>query len=185
MFMSTTAKHPTIWPGTHTVTKNTRRFLAVPVALLTVAAFGCSTEASDSEAKTATTVGDEQTAAAAPAPTTTTVPPATTTTAPENPVLDNAIRSAESYKTFNFSRQGLIDQLSSEFGDQYPVDVATQAVDSLGIDWMAEAVEAARDYLLYSGYSHAGLVDQLSSEYGDQFTPEEAEHGATVALGGL
>jgi len=107
----------------------------------------------------------------------------TTTAPPEDPEVTNARRSAESYLDLTgFSRQGLIDQLSSDYGDQYPVEVATAAVDSLNVDWNAEAVEAAESYLETSGFSHAGLVDQLSSEYGDQFTREQAEHGATVAL---
>jgi hypothetical protein len=117
---------------------------------------------------------------------TTTAPPTTTTTAPpEDPQVTNARRSAQSYLDMvGFSRQGLIDQLSSEYGDQYPVEAATAAVDSLNVDWNAEAVEAAESYLEMSGFSHAGLVEQLSSPYGDQFTREQAEHGATVALGG-
>jgi hypothetical protein len=121
------------------------------------------------------------------APTTTTTAPPTTTTAPpppEDPELSNARESAQSYlDMMGFSRQGLIDQLSSEYGDQYPIEVATAAVDSLSVDWNAEAVEAAEAYLEFQAFSHAGLVDQLSSEYGDQFTREQAEHGATAVLG--
>lgn len=127
------------------------------------------------EAPTATTVGT-------PAAPTTTVPPTTTTS--ENPEISNARRSAQSYLDLTgFSRQGLIDQLSSDFGDQYPLEVATAAVDSLDIDYNAEAVEAAQSYVDMTGFSHAGLVDQLSSDFGDKFTPEQAEHGASVALG--
>jgi hypothetical protein len=61
--------------------------------------------------------------------------------------------------------------------------VATAAVDSLNVDYNAEAVEAAESYLEFQPFSHAGLVDQLSSEYGDQFTREQAEYGASAALG--
>jgi hypothetical protein len=115
--------------------------------------------------------------------TTTTEPPTTTTT--ENPELTNARRSARSYLELKgFSRLGLIDQLSSEYGERYPLDVATTAVDSLDVDWLEEAEEAARDYLELRPFSRAGLVEQLSSAYGDRFTPEEAEHGADAALGG-
>lgn len=132
-----------------------------------------------------TTTRPPTTTTTVPPTTTTTVPPTTTTTAPpEDPQVTNARRSAQSYlDIMGFSRQGLIDQLSSEYGDQYPVEVATAAVDSLNVDWNAEAVEKAQSYLEMMGFSHAGLVDQLSSEYGDQFTREQAEHGATVALG--
>lgn len=143
----------------------------------------------EDEGPSPSTTGAPATTTAPPATTTTvpptTVPPTTTTTAPpEDPQVSNARRSAASYLDFRgFSRQGLIDQLSSEYGDQYPVEAATAAVDSLNVDWNAEAVEAAESYLELRGFSHAGLVDQLSSEYGDQFTREQAEHGATVALG--
>lgn len=115
---------------------------------------------------------------------TTTEEPTTTTTATVDPEYSNAVQAAEQYLDFaGFSRQGLIDQLSSEYGDQYPVEVATAAVDSLNVDYNAEAVEAAESYLEFQAFSHAGLVDQLSSEYGDQFTREQAEYGASVALG--
>jgi hypothetical protein len=47
---------------------------------------------------------------------------------------ENALRSAESYLEFaGFSRQGLIDQLSSEYGDQFTVEQATFAADTLGL----------------------------------------------------
>ena len=53
---------------------------------------------------------------------------------------ENAVRSAQSYvDMMGFSRQGLIDQLSSEYGDQYSVADATLAVDSLGVDWNVNA----------------------------------------------
>jgi hypothetical protein len=125
-------------------------------------------------------------------PPTTTLPPTTlppptlppTTTLPPAPSLtpsqQGAIRSAESYlRLMAFSRQGLIDQLSSEYGDQFSVEDATFAVDSLNVDWFAEAVESAESYVDLMGFSCQGLIDQLSSEFGDQFTVEEATHGAT------
>ena len=53
----------------------------------------------------------------------------------------NAIRSAEQYLSFaGFSRQGLIDQLSSSYGDGYNRADATVAVDSLNVDWNQQAV---------------------------------------------
>lgn len=95
------------------------------------------------------------------------------------PVQENAVRSAQSYlELMGFSRQGLIDQLSSEYGDQYDVADATVAVDSLDVDWNAQAVRSAESYLELTGFSCQGLVDQLSSEYGDQYTTEQAQHAA-------
>jgi len=75
-----------------------------------------------------------------------------------------------------FSRQGLIDQLSSEYGEGFEVEDATWAVDQLSVDWRQQAVSSARDYLDYSSFSRQGLIDQLSSSYGDQFTLEEATY---------
>lgn len=91
----------------------------------------------------------------------------------------NAYKAALSYLDFSgFSKTGLIDQLSSEYGDKYPVEVAESAVQYLEdndlVDWQAEAIESAQSYLEYSGFSRAGLIDQLSSEYGDKYTAEEA-----------
>lgn len=140
-----------------------------------------TTEAQQPAATRRSTTTERPTTTEAP---TTTVPPTTTTTAPpEDPEVTNARRSAQSYLEYSgFSRQGLIDQLSSEYGDQYPVEAATVAVDSLNVDWNAEAVEAAESYLEFQAFSRQGLIDQLSSPYGHQFTVEQATYGADAAL---
>ena len=94
----------------------------------------------------------------------------------------NAVRSANSYlRMSGFSRQGLIDQLSSEFGDNYSVGDATVAVNSLSTDWNAQAARSAVSYLALSGFSCQGLIDQLSSESGNKYTVEQATYGATQA----
>jgi hypothetical protein len=80
-----------------------------------------------------------------------------------------------------FSRQGLIDQLSSEYGDRFTVGDATAAVDSLDIDWRTQAARSAASYLKMSGFSCQGLIDQLSSQHGDKYTAEQATYGATQA----
>jgi len=93
-----------------------------------------------------------------------------------------AVRSAQSYLDFtNFSRQGLIDQLSSEYGDQFAVEDATVAVDSLDVDWYAQAVGEAKSYLDFTSFSCNGLVNQLSSKYGSKFTMDQARYGAQQA----
>lgn len=105
--------------------------------------------------------------------------------APAYPSLEheNAVRSAKSYlDIMGFSRLGLIDQLASAYGEGYPEDVATWAVDNLDVDWNAEAAESAKSYLDSMSFSRQGLYDQLTSEYGGQFTHEEAEH-ALAAVG--
>lgn len=94
----------------------------------------------------------------------------------------NAARSAREYLSFAaFSRQGLIDQLSSSYGDAYPVQDATIAVDSLNVDWNAEAVQSAKQYLQMSGFSCNGLIQQLDSPYGEKFTVAQATYGAKQA----
>lgn len=98
------------------------------------------------------------------------------------PAQENAVRSAENYLEMKgFSRLGLIGQLSSEYGEQFDIADATVAVDSLSVDWNAQAARAAESYLEMKGFSCNGLIDQLSSEYGDQFTQAQAASGAQQA----
>lgn len=111
---------------------------------------------------------------------------ATASSAPSSPGLTaaqrNAVRSATSYlKMSGFSRQGLIDQLSSEYGDRFSVSDATVAVDSLNTDWRLQAARSAASYLKMSGFSCQGLIDQLSSQHGDKYTVEQATYGARQA----
>lgn len=90
--------------------------------------------------------------------------------APEYPSLEhkNAIKSAESYlRVMGFSRQGLIDQLSSEYGSAYPEDVATWAVDNVQVDWNEQAVKSAKSYLDVMAFSRQGLYDQLTVSTAD------------------
>ena len=94
----------------------------------------------------------------------------------------NAVRSAEQYINMTgFSREGLIEQLSSEYGDGYRVDDATIAIDSLNIDWNEQAVRSAEQYLDMTGFSCDGLIEQLSSSAGSKYTVSEANYGAQQA----
>jgi len=91
----------------------------------------------------------------------------------------SAIRSAKSYLSFaGFSRAGLLEQLTSEYGEGFAGEDAEFAVaqlESTGeVDWNQEAVESAKSYLEFQGFSRDGLYDQLTSEYGEQFTPDQA-----------
>ena len=92
----------------------------------------------------------------------------------------NAYRSAQNYiSMMAFSKQGLIDQLSSEYGDNYDKEDAEFAVNYLEengeVDWVEEAKEAAQNYLDMMPFSKQELIDQLSSDYGDKYTYEQAE----------
>lgn len=94
----------------------------------------------------------------------------------------NAVRSANTYLSMmGFSRAGLIEQLSSPFGDKYSVADATVAVDSLSIDWNAQAVRSAKQYLSIMAFSCDGLIEQLSSDVGDKYTESQAAFGARQA----
>ncbi|WP_218016144.1 Ltp family lipoprotein [Sphingobium abikonense] len=94
----------------------------------------------------------------------------------------NAARSAQQYISISgFSRDGLIDQLSSDAGNGYAVADATVAVDSLNIDWKEQAARSAKQYLEMSGFSCKGLIEQLSSSAGSQYTVSEATFGAKQA----
>ena len=93
---------------------------------------------------------------------------------------ENAIREAKSYLNYtSFSRNGLIDQLSSEYGSGYPYDDAVFAVTYLEenglVDWYEQARKEAEDYLEYTSFSRKGLIEQLTSEYGSGFTADQAE----------
>jgi hypothetical protein len=97
-------------------------------------------------------------------------------------VQANAARSAEQYLSMTgFSRDGLIQQLSSSAGEGYSVADATAAVDSLTVDWNENASKSARQYLDMSGFSCSGLIEQLSSRAGDKYTVEQATYGARQA----
>ncbi|WP_083938886.1 Ltp family lipoprotein [Thioalkalivibrio sp. ALE20] len=92
---------------------------------------------------------------------------------------ENAVRSANQYLAMQgFSREGLIQQLSSDYGDGYDRSDAAVAVDSLNVDWNEQAVRSAEQYLQMQGFSCRGLIEQLSSSYGDAYTERQATHGA-------
>ncbi|MFI8593271.1 Ltp family lipoprotein [Microbacterium sp. NPDC078428] len=100
---------------------------------------------------------------------------------------ENAIRSAQSYLSFTgFSRAGLFQQLTSEYGEGFEAADAEFALAHLEqnglVDWNAEAVESAESYLEFTSFSRQGLFDQLTSEYGEGFTPDQANH-ALAAVG--
>jgi len=91
----------------------------------------------------------------------------------------NAVRSAKQYLSLSgFSREGLIQQLSSSAGDGYDVADATAAVNRLEVDWNENAAKSAKQYLSLSGFSCKRLIEQLSSSAGDKYTVSQATYGA-------
>ena len=94
----------------------------------------------------------------------------------------SAAAEAKQYlSTMAFSQQGLIDQLDSPDGGGYSANDATVAVDSLTVNWNAEAVQAAKQYLQTQPFSCSDLIQQLDSPDGAQFTVAQATYGATQA----
>lgn len=94
----------------------------------------------------------------------------------------NAVRSAASYLAMTgFSRDGLIQQLSSPYGSGYSVADATAAVDSMSVDWNVQAARSAEQYLTMMGFSCSGLIEQLSSSHGSMYSRSQATYGAQQA----
>jgi Host cell surface-exposed lipoprotein len=91
---------------------------------------------------------------------------------------ENAIASAVDYLDFQaFSRAGLIDQLSSKYGEGFSNADAVFAINHIDVDWYEQAAAAAKDYLDFDSFSRQGLIDQLESEYGEAFTHAQAVYG--------
>ena len=98
--------------------------------------------------------------------------------APEGTVSQQqAVEAAQSYLDMGgFSKAGLIEQLSSEYGDGFSKSDAEYAANHVNVNWNEQAVQAAEGYMEMGGFSRASLLDQLTSEYGDQFTQTQAEY---------
>jgi hypothetical protein len=90
-----------------------------------------------------------------------------------------AIGSAHDYLRYMaFSKQGLIDQLDSKYGEGYSKAVATYAVNHIRVNWYYQAVRSAKSYLRYMHFSRSGLIQQLHSPYGAKFTYGQAVYAA-------
>jgi len=76
----------------------------------------------------------------------------------------------------DMSKAGIYNQLTSEYGDNFPEDAAQYAVDNVEADWKANALASAETYYEMMSMSKQGIYDQLISDYGDQFTDEQAQY---------
>jgi hypothetical protein len=89
----------------------------------------------------------------------------------------NALRKAESYaKTMHMSKQGIYDQLTSEYGEGFDKEAAQYAIDNIEWDWNANALAKAKSYRDTMSMSKNRIYDQLVSQYGEKFTKEEAQY---------
>jgi Host cell surface-exposed lipoprotein len=76
-----------------------------------------------------------------------------------------------------FSKQGLLNQLTSSFGSGFSKSDAEFAINSLHPDWDAQAVDSAKGYLSEGqGFSEQGLLQQLTANAGNGFTEAQAEY---------
>lgn len=89
----------------------------------------------------------------------------------------SAIAHADTYANILYmSKQGVYDQLVSEYGGQFSAEAAQYAIDNIQADWNANALEKAKQYQDRLHMSPEAIRDQLTSEYGEKFTQEEADY---------
>ncbi len=171
--------------------KSTKVSLGVAGGLVLIGAIaGCNSNSGS----TASMSGSPAVTASAPpastaptqAPVPTTQPPAPTTQAPtpqapSTPAMtlsqQQAVQSAQSYLSGGqgFSKQGLLKQLTSSFGEGFAKSDAEFAINYLHPDWNQQAVQSAQSYLGgRQGFSKKGLLKQLTSSYGEGFTETQA-----------
>ena len=76
----------------------------------------------------------------------------------------------------HMSKQGIYDQLTSEYGEGFDKEAAQYAIDNIEWDWNANALATAKSYRDTMSMSKNRIYDQLTSQYGEKFTKEEAQY---------
>lgn len=89
----------------------------------------------------------------------------------------SALNQANSYaNTMHMSKQGVYDQLVSEYGGKFTVEAAQYAIDNVESNWDANALAKAKTYQDTMSLSPAAIRDQLTSDSGEKFTQTEADY---------
>ena len=89
----------------------------------------------------------------------------------------SALNKATTYaNTMNMSKQGVYDQLVSEYGEKFSAAAAQYAINNMKADWNANALAKAKTYQNTMNMSPSAIHDQLTSEYGEKFTKAEADY---------
>ncbi len=89
----------------------------------------------------------------------------------------SALSQATSYaNTMHMSKQGVYDQLVSEYGGKFSPTAAQYGIDNVKADWNANALAKAKNYQDTMHMSPASIHDQLTSAYGEKFTQAEADY---------
>lgn len=107
-----------------------------------------------------------------------TKPAATETKQPAVPAeYKSALSQANTYaSTMHLSKQGVYDQLVSEYGGKFSAEAAQYAIDNVKADWNANALAQGKTYQNDMHLSPAAVHDQLVSSYGGKFTAAEADY---------
>lgn len=107
-----------------------------------------------------------------------TEPAATQTKQPDVPAeYKSALNQAGSYaNTMHMSKQGVYDQLVSQYGGKFSAEAAQYAIDNVKADWNANALAKAKDYQKTMSLSPSAIHDQLTSAAGEKFTQAEADY---------
>lgn len=107
-----------------------------------------------------------------------TEPAATQTKQPDVPAeYKSALNQANTYaNTMHMSKQGVYDQLVSQYGGQFSAAAAQYAIDNVKADWNANALAKAKDYQSQQSLSPSAIHDQLTSAAGEKFTASEADY---------
>jgi hypothetical protein len=89
----------------------------------------------------------------------------------------SALSQAGSYaNTMHMSKQGVYDQLVSEYGGKFSAEAAQYAIDNVKADWNAQALAKAKSYQDTMHMSPSAIHDQLTSVSGEKFTATEADY---------
>jgi hypothetical protein len=165
---------------------NSKKKIAAAVGVLLVLIVIISVSVGGGTHKTASvTVPPTSSAPAAPAPTQAPPAPSTPSTPAMTPTQQQAVAAAQEYLTGGegFSAEGLLQQLTSSYGNGFTRADAQFAINYLNPNWDAQAVEAAQGYMTTEpGWSQSGLEQQLTSTYGSGFTQAQAVYAVDKVL---
>lgn len=153
------------WFGRHKILSVIGVFIAIGII---ASAAGGSKSSNSSTTNSSSAAGTSKTEPVA----------ATETKQPEvSAEYKSALNQASSYaKTMHMSKQGVYDQLVSEYGGKFTAPAAQYAIDNVKADWNANALAKAKDYQKQQSLSPSAIHDQLTSAAGEKFTAAEADY---------
>jgi hypothetical protein len=174
------------WPARHKVLSGFIAFGAL-IVIIVAASASAANKPSTTAADAGAAVSSSSPSAAVSSAVANSAP--STPAAPAGPSMtggqQQAVDSAESYLSEGqgFSKQGLLNQLTSSFGEGFSKSDAEFAIKYLKPNWDKQAADSAKSYLGDGeGFSRSGLIQQLTSSYGAGFTESQAEYGVNKAM---